>query len=206
MRKKQFRGNSDDVYEFTVYKGHVAANVKCHWFPRLPEDQKKKIDVLSKDMSRQHGTSDLLDHYYARVWEQTALSWWEWAQDEAKACGLGRIHSAGRQDGWLVTSMQSIDVDEMLEYTEYRCRHCDCEEEQHVNEKCLFHASTWDPVIRLAPSSKEKLDALAAYLDQVTDSIDGLADSMTAELCQLIDDEYASMPEDPKICPGEDCA
>lgn len=167
------------------YRGNLAINVKYHGDPKLSNETLlalKKLDGALRDNVIRYAEEALREN------------WWVSMQERSRELGLGDLWSEGRSGGWLVFKMTVSALEELIYEVEKRCEHCELSFEQHVEGKCPFEATTFQP----AESSTLSLwEAFRTFSAEVKDSIQHVGDQFEDEvLFQLenLDDDTIGFP------------
>lgn len=176
-------GNQADFLD--RYKGNVAINVKYHGTPKL---SKETLAVLAK---LDGATRDNIVRFAE---EALRDNWWATAQERSRELGLGDLWTDGRSGGWLVFKMTMSQFEELAEQVEKGCRHCGKSFEHHLDSKCPFEASMFEPEdVR----GLEVWNAFHVFASEVKTSLqtigEGLEDEILFQLENLDDDGAAGV-------------
>lgn len=164
---------------------HLAVNVKCYKYPVLTGARLDKLKTMSAEDAR------IEERLQERAREDAVENWWEWARDRAAHYGLGTVSAVGRSGGWLCLDDWACHrLEELIEERETRCAHCDRAERDHVDDACLFGSTTYTPEEKLPASTREALDALKAYIDEINASMTGVHADWLDVFEQVVDDAY----------------
>jgi hypothetical protein len=103
-------------------------------------------------------------------------------------------------DNWPVSGIETT-----CDATQDRCKHCDKEEEEHVNEQCLFASTRMEIMPKLHRESQGQLDALQKCCTEFEDSLKHIEDDYRCNLEHQIDQQYEDVNPENKPCekPGQ---
>lgn len=152
------------------YRGHVAINVKYHGTPTLSKETLAKLAKLD---------GAVREKVVRFAEEGLRESWWATAQERSRELGLGDLWAEGRSGGWLVFKMTVSQFQDIAERSEKKCCHCGTEFEHHVDSKCLFEATVFDPE---DAKGLEVLKAFHVFSDEIKGSLQTIGDSLEHEV------------------------
>lgn len=173
-------GNKADFLD--RYRGNVAINVKYHGDPKLSEEtlsRLKQLDGATRDNVVRFAEEALRD------------SWWASMQERSRELGLGDLWSDGRSGGWLVFKMTVTELETRFEEVERTCHHCSLPYAAHVDAKCPFQASSFQPE---NPTGYALFELFRSFSTEVKESLQHVGDTFEEEiLFQLenLDDDGA---------------
>lgn len=189
------------------YRSSIALNVKVHKQVKLSDETLAKLTALNKR------TREQVLRYAEEAMRE---NWWATMQDYARHRGLGELSSAGRSGGWLVLQMTRSKLEELVEEAETQqpCLHCELTWREHVEGKCPFESTTFDPKLTVDEAigqfgSFARIEDLRGFADEVKEALANVDGNLDAEvLFQLenLDDAYAAdVPSgDPSDNTGDD--
>lgn len=161
-------GNKADFLD--RYKGQVAINVKYHGVPKLSDVTLVKLKELD---------GATRDNVVRFAEEALRESWWASMQERSRDLGLGDLWSDGRSGGWLVFQMSVAKLEELFQETERSCRHCSLAYDEHLEGKCPFDASSFQPE---DPRHLETFEAFRTFSAEVKDSLQHAGDTLEEEI------------------------
>lgn len=164
------------------YKGNVALNVKHHGYPVLSP-------ATSEILANLDGAVRKSILRFAE--EAIRESWWVSMQERARELTLGDLWSDGRSGGWLVFKMTISHLEELIEEAEKACAHCTLAFETHVDSKCPFQASSFQPE---RGSVLALLEAFRTFSEEVRASLNTVGDTFEQEIIFQLEnlDDYGT--------------
>lgn len=173
-------GNKADFLD--RYRGNVAINVKYHGEPKLSDETLatlKKLDGATRDNVVRFAEEALRD------------SWWASMQERSRELGLGDLWSDGRSGGWLVFKMTVSELEARFEEVEKKCHHCTLPFSVHVDAKCPFQASSFQPE---DPKSYELFEIFRLFSAEVKESLQHAGDTFEEEILFQLEnlDDYGA--------------
>lgn len=184
------------------YHGSVAINIKVRTAATLSDETLVKLGALNKR------TREQVIHYAE---EGLRDNWLATMQDYARARGLGDLSAMGRSGGWLVLQMTRSKFEEMVEYieTNHPCIHCKECWRKHIDGKCAFDSSTFEPDPKADDPSLDgslgHFEDLHAFADEVKEALKNVVGDLDAEVrfqLENLDDAYAA--DVPSGTPSDD--
>jgi hypothetical protein len=161
-------GNQADFLD--RYRGNVAINVKYRGDPKLSNEtlaRLKQLDGATRDNVVRFAEEALRD------------GWWASMQERSRELGLGDLWSDGRSGGWLVFKMTVTELEERFEEVERSCKNCELAFSQHVDTKCPFQASSFQPEVT---KGVELFENLRTFSVEVKDSLQHIGDTFEEEI------------------------
>lgn len=209
MGRKTVYQAVDRTYEFDDHRvgyGYtrlVAVDVKYRgsYNAKLSDEYVRKLYIVTH-----HPDGHIEETLREWAEDDTRENWWEWAKDRAQELGLGPVHSEGRSGGWLVFDYWPVSgIETMCEATQDRCVHCDKEEEEHVNEQCLFASTYLELTPKLHQESREQLDLLEKCCAKFEESLKHIEQDYRCNLEHQIDRQFEDLNLEKKECekPGQ---
>lgn len=165
------------------YRGHIAINVKVRSDPKLSQETLTKLARLD---------GAVRDQVIRFAEEAVRDSWWASMRERSVELGTGNLWSEGRSGGWLVFDMTLSQWDEFVEAVESQCKHCGRHFDHHIEGKCPFEASVFDPEDEV---KLKKWNAFKQFNAEVKESLRTIGDALEHEvLFQLenLDDDGAA--------------
>jgi len=165
---------------YSVRKGVLALNVKVHSYA-LSDAMKARLAALPTQTAY-----DLTVQAEAYACQE----WWDWAQEAIES--TTQIYSEGRSGGWLVLDKMSLSKIEENIYDAHECYNCAMRFEEHVENKCLFEPTVFEPMFHHAEILILQLEEYAEKIKQSLESVGCMVEDWLERFLDVPDEQAVS--------------
>lgn len=127
-------GSPADFLE--IYRGRLALNVKVGQPYVVNPETLKRLSVFEPSVQ---------NRLLAAAEDAVKEVWWADVRMRAHDLNLGDVYSDGRSGGWLVFKMTFPELERRIEEAESSCKHCERPYALHLEGKCPFDSTEFEP-------------------------------------------------------------